>query len=155
MSNLTINNQPRYFLSHHLIHSYQFFWLLPPNFAYIFIHPVGLLQGCGLLIISLSLFFLIYLITDSWKIFYFINLPLAFLSGFISAYIFIFQIPITIGLIHSIFNTNMTESLEVMQRYILCTFASYIGFFVYLYITLFKINSKISMRNYMALTGII
>jgi glucan phosphoethanolaminetransferase (alkaline phosphatase superfamily) len=155
VSNLTINNQPRYFLSHHLIHSYQYFWLLLPNFAYIFIHPVGLLQGGGLLIISLSLFFIIYLITDSWKIFYLINLPLAFLSGFISAYIIIFQIPITIGLIHSIFNTNMTESLEVMQRYILWTFASSIGFFVYLYITLFKMHSKISMRNYMVLPSII
>ena len=120
----------------YLIHWILFLWLLLPNFALLVETPINAWQGAGLLIIALSLVCLPAVITGFWRAFYLINIPVALVSGFITGYIFYFHLPVTIGLAHSILDTNFRESSEVIYRHIQATVLSVSGFITYLFLSI-------------------
>lgn len=128
-------------------HGILFVWLLLPNFALIVETPVNTWQGTGLLIIALLLVCLPAVFTGIWRTFYLINIPVAFASGFITSYILYYHIPVTIGLVHSILDTNFRESFEVLHHHIPATLLSISGFITYLLLSLSQGRNAIIHRD--------
>ena len=130
-----------------IIHGILFCWLLLPNFALLIVRPTDWRQGIELLLISYFLLCLPTVVTDKWRTFYLLNLPVALISGFVAGYVYYYHIPVTIGLAYSVFDTNMRESLEVLQRYLPAVLISVAGFIIYLILTLTGGHGLIKRRS--------
>jgi hypothetical protein len=69
----------------------------------------------------------------------------ALVSGSIAGYTVYHRLPVTMGLVHPILDTNFRESFEVMHRHIPATVLSIFGFFAYLMVAVVRTYLKIKL----------
>lgn len=130
------------------------FWLMLPNLGLLWLSSLSYWETFGLMTFSWMILSLAAVFVSTWQNFFLLNFPLAICSGLIASYTFVYQNPITIGLMHAVFETNFGEIIEVFQRQLLVTFIWLTGCASYLLLTFKLGNLPIKRRSLLLALGV-
>jgi len=129
-------------------------WLLLPNLAQWLTTRTSFPRLLASVLVSLCFFSLPAVVVRTRRALFLANAPWAFFSGFLAAFIILYDAPISSGMMQSLLQTNWRETSEQLSRYVLPALISFAAFFVYFFMARQLSTAPLKHRNTLMACGL-